>query len=244
MNIGHTIIWIDELDSTNRYITRNKNLAPGTIVAARFQTDGRGQRGNTWESNANENLTFSIFLTPSFVGVQDQFMLSKAASLGIKDYLNSLLPNISIKWPNDLYVSKSKIAGILIENSVMGSKIESSTIGIGLNVNQLVFPDDLPNPTSLALETGMKLDIESSLEEVAKCLNQRFNQLEEANYQSISNDYYNSLYQLETYYKYSANGITFEAKIVGVKNSGEIVVQKANGETLSFGFKELVYLSS
>ena len=168
MSKKHDIIWLESVDSTNeeakRHISDIDNLS---VLSALEQTAGRGQRGNTWTSNTGENLMFSIVLKDPKISARDQFVLNEIASLSVVDFLSKHEILAEIKWPNDIYVGSKKICGILIENSLHGTAISSSIIGIGLNINQRNFNVNLPNPTSMVLcraEKGL-LDIHGCLEE-------------------------------------------------------------------------------
>ena len=152
MSKKHDIIWLQSVDSTNeeakRHISDIDNLS---VLSAWEQTAGRGQRGNTWTSNAGENLMFSIVLKSPVLMAEDHFALNEIAALSVADFLSTYGIKAEIKWPNDIYVGEKKICGILIENSFRGKTIPSSIIGIGLNINQRNFNVNLPNPTSMVL---------------------------------------------------------------------------------------------
>lgn len=149
------IIWLERVDSTNdearRHISEIDNLS---VVSAMEQTKGRGQRGNRWSSQPGENLTFSLVVKDFRIKANEQSAISQATALSLVDLLSRHEIKARIKWPNDIYAGDEKICGILIENSLKGSEIDWSIIGIGLNVNQTAFPEDLPNPTSMKLCTG------------------------------------------------------------------------------------------
>lgn len=149
------IIWLERVDSTNdearRHISEIDNLS---VVSALEQTKGRGQRGNRWSSQPGENLTFSLVVKDFRIKANEQSAISQATALSLVDLLSRHEIKARIKWPNDIYAGDEKICGILIENSLKGSQIDWSIIGIGLNVNQTAFPEDLPNPTSMKLCTG------------------------------------------------------------------------------------------
>ena len=149
------IIWLERVDSTNdearRHISEIDNLS---VVSALEQTKGRGQRGNRWSSQPGENLTFSLVVKDFRIKANEQSAISQATSLSLVDLLSRHEIKARIKWPNDIYAGDEKICGILIENSLKGLEIDWSIIGIGLNVNQTAFPEDLPNPTSMKLCTG------------------------------------------------------------------------------------------
>ena len=149
------IIWLERVDSTNdearRHISEIDNLS---VVSALEQTKGRGQRGNRWSSQPGENLIFSLVVKDFRIKANEQSAISQATALSLVDLLSRHEIKARIKWPNDIYAGDEKICGILIENSLKGSEIDWSIIGIGLNVNQTAFPEDLPNPTSMKLCTG------------------------------------------------------------------------------------------
>ena len=152
MSKKHDIIWLQSVDSTNeeakRHISDIDNLS---VLSAWEQTAGRGQRGNTWTSNAGENLMFSIVLKSPALMAEEHFALNEIAALSVSEFLSTYGIKAQIKWPNDIYVDEKKICGILIENSFRGKSISSSIIGIGLNINQRNFNVNLPNPTSMLL---------------------------------------------------------------------------------------------
>ncbi len=148
-----TIKWFKSIDSTNLQAHRElPHAEEGTVWVADFQTAGRGQRGNSWESSKGENLLFTILLRPDFVPVADQFSISQITALAIVKYLESKGLQPKIKWPNDIYINDKKICGILIEHTLSGANLSASILGIGININQMVFESDAPNPTSLLLE--------------------------------------------------------------------------------------------
>ena len=164
------ILWLDKAESSNDEARKAiDNLDNLSVIAARCQTKGRGQRTNTWLSNPNENLTFSIVLKDLKILPSEQIAISQITALSVVDYLARHGISSKIKLPNDIYVGTKKICGILIEHSIRSNKIMWSIIGIGINVNQTVFPSSLPNPTSILLErdqtklvqdTNLDLDIQ------------------------------------------------------------------------------------
>ncbi len=183
--IGKVYLRFDELSSTNDHAaellapehpshTKSKP-AEGTVIRADSQSAGRGQFGSRWESAAGKNLTFSVILYPEWLEIEAQFYLSMAVALAVHNAVCEVyrgpLP-VQIKWPNDLYLGDQKMGGILIQNSLSGARIQSSIIGIGLNVNQLHFDPDLPNPVSLASASGHAFDLGDS---VLPCIRQYTN---------------------------------------------------------------------
>ena len=165
----YKIVHFKEIDSTNNQARRDMEPASDrTVWLADFQTSGRGQKGNGWESRPGENLTFSMLLKPKAFLPERQFSLSQAVALSVMECLREYGADTKIKWPNDIYAGDRKICGILIENTISGDKLSASIAGIGININQQEFSPAIPNPVSLSLLTGKMHDpfriLESFLE--------------------------------------------------------------------------------
>ncbi len=272
--IGKNCIEVEKTDSTNSYLLRMtttispvgdqpKGVFEGTVVVARIQEQGRGQRGAGWESEPGKNLTMSILLNPTFLRPDEQFQLNKAVSLGVAEFVHPLLhlpqrgretaprPGslpfgesgergmVSIKWPNDIYIGNKKIAGILIENTVSGNKLQQSVVGIGINVNQEKLYADLPNPTSLKRIIGKEFDQKQCLEELCSCIEARYLQLRAGQTESLDADYLKHLYRYGEPAHYKYKGETLKAKITGVSKTGKLLLEKENGERLECDFKEV-----
>lgn len=160
----------EALASTSTAIAADAATLPhGAVYTAHSQTAGRGQRGNTWEAAPGQNLTFSMLLRPVAIQPREAFSISMLTALSIADALEAMLPGrqVSVKWPNDIYVGDFKLCGILIENSFSGSSaVERSIVGIGINVNQRQFLSDAPNPVSMASLSGHDFDLDAVLESV------------------------------------------------------------------------------
>lgn len=252
------VLWFDTVDSTNARLCADRGtLADRTVYAARFQTDGKGQRGNSWKSERNGNLTFSILLKPTYLSASQQFALSEAVTLGITDYLRSHGVQAMVKWPNDIYVSDRKICGILIENFLGGAKLADSIVGIGLNVNQMTFDPSAPNPTSIALETGAASDPEIELGYLLEAVDKRLKTLENGCHDELERDFLNRLYRLGEWREYIdcrgsddsltpttvlIDGRRFTGRITGLAPGGLICIEAESGEMLTFAFKELRYI--
>jgi len=242
--IGNEIVWLHKVDSTNLYAERyvSDDCAHGVVVATTNQTQGRGQRGNQWESKAGENLLFSIVLKPSFLLVHKQFLISKITALAIVEFLSNYTNGLSIKWPNDIYVNSSKISGVLIENSFHSEYLDTTIVGIGINVNQTEFSDDLPNPTSLAVESGKKYQLQSLLQEFCQIFQKHYDALQLDSVGEISHSYFDKLFRSDGYSNYNASGQTFRARIIGVRDTGELVLVTESGERKEFAFKEVSFV--
>lgn len=240
------IIHIQETESTNSYLWQllaEVPLEEGSIVSARHQSAGRGQRGNSWESEQGKNLTFSMVLYPSSIEVHEQFILSQVVSLGIKKALDKYTKDISIKWPNDIYWQEKKICGILIENALSESGFQHSIIGIGLNINQKHFESDAPNPVSLTEITGQEYTLATIIEEVKDYILTFYHEAEIlGNRHTIQHCYTESLFRKEDFHWYSDQEGKFEAKIKDVEPSGHLVLEDKNGTIKKYAFKEVKYL--
>lgn len=172
MTKQYDIIWLETVDSTNKEAKRLISTLDNLSVLSAFeQTAGKGQRTNQWLSESGSNLTFSIVIkTSSFwkdvaLSAHDQFTISKVTAESIVELLGRHGIESWIKLPNDVYVDKLKVCGILIENSILGNTLEYSIIGVGLNVNQIRFDPILPNPVSMRSLTGKSYDLHCLLNE-------------------------------------------------------------------------------
>jgi len=236
-------IWLDSVDSTNSYCMKlaQSGEPEGLVVASFFQKQGRGQRGNRWESESGKNLTFSLLLRPSFMKVEEQFDISKIVALSISDWLKNNNVDACIKWPNDIYVGDKKIAGILIENSFCSSTLDVSIIGIGLNLNQTEFPSEVTNPISMKLLTGRQYEPEVALSELIVSIQMRYLQLHYRLNKKVSEDYLKLLFRLNELCNYSSVEGHFKARIIGISPIGELVVETEQGIQKTFAFKEIVF---
>lgn len=208
-------------------------------MRAATQTAGRGQFGSRWESAAGQNLLMSVIFYPNWLAIKDQFYLSMAVALALHDAVDH--PDAYIKWPNDLYIEDKKTAGILIQNSISGAHLQSSVVGIGLNVNQKVFDPALPNPTSLAEGFGCKFDLEQMLYCVCVSLEQQYLQLKAGRFEAIKMAYEGLLYrrnQLSGFVR-TADESSFEGIIRGVSPSGKLEVEVVDLGREFFDLKEL-----
>ena len=220
---------------------REKSLPEGFVVQTDFQTAGKGQIGNSWESEAGRNLLFSMVLYPQRVTVDNQFLLSQLVSLGIKEALDEYTDGITVKWPNDIYWNDKKLVGILIENSLQGTKIKSSVIGIGLNVNQKVFVSNAPNPVSLLRITGKRQNRKLLLTKIRQNIQKLYTELSVT---KIRAEYAEALYRKDGFYAYRANDETFQAKIISVHPDGQLELETEAGERKEFYFKEVSFVLS
>jgi BirA family biotin operon repressor/biotin-[acetyl-CoA-carboxylase] ligase len=245
MIIGSNIIFKENLPSTNSYaaeILRGKKVQEGTIFQTNFQSAGRGQMGNGWESEDGKNLLISIILFPTIIKPADQFIISMSVSLGICDFLQRHHAVSSVKWPNDIYVGNDKIAGILIENSVMGDEIENCVAGIGLNINQIVFVSDAPNPVSLKSLMGTDFNLSDCLKQLASDLDKRYKQILSEQFDLIRSEYISKLYRLNKWASFVGHDGIFDGRILTVRDNGRLVIERNTGGSSEFSFKEVEFI--
>lgn len=240
------IIKLNAIDSTNTFL---KNMVSKvvvddfTVVVAKIQTKGRGQMNSEWVVEEGKNLTFSVFSRFIDLKVENHKYLNFCVSLSVFQALEALgLPNLSVKWPNDILSGNKKLGGILIENTLKGSNIVSSVIGIGINVNQNSFPNNLPNASSVKKILGREFDLDVLLENILKNLKGYFNLLERKEYNLLEEAYLKVLYKknVPTMFKNSQN-ILFMGKIIGVSKSGNLQIELENETIQEFGLKEVSF---
>lgn len=245
MYIGRKIIHYNLVTSTNdmaELLIRSGDDCDGTIIFAEEQSEGRGQKGNNWESEAGMNLTVSLILRPRFLSPDRQFLISKIVSLSIVDLLKSYSEYVTIKWPNDIYIKGDKIAGILIEHSTIGDIIDSSIAGVGLNINQDRFVSDAINPVSLKMVTGSQYKVKDLLKELTTHLNYWHTRLVDGDYATIDREYTKHLYLFGLAAQYKVSGLTINGIIVGVDQFGHLLLEDEGGTVRKFAFKEISFI--
>jgi BirA family biotin operon repressor/biotin-[acetyl-CoA-carboxylase] ligase len=237
------LISLESVDSTNTYLRSLPEADNYTIVTAHTQTAGRGQRGNSWEAEPGANITLSMLMRPENISADRQFAISRAVALAVADTVAQFLPiesNISVKWPNDIYVDDRKIAGILIENSIAGNDIVRSIIGVGLNDNQTVFVSDAPNPVSLAQLCEAPLNLGQVETALANNLCHRLEAEDAEHGEATAQEYMAHLWRRIGFHPYvDAEGQQFEASIVDVDPMGFITLQHTDGTSTRHAFKEV-----
>ena len=244
--VGKNAFWLDETPSTNlsayEMVTINR-VPEGSAVLAKYQTKGKGQLGSQWESDYGKNLLVSFVFYPSFLEPRDLFRLNKTIALGLYDYVKSVAKkNVTIKWPNDIFVGDKKIAGILLENSITFSEVNYSIAGIGLNVNQEQF-GDFPIPaTSFKLITKKEFEVESCFYDLCRCIENRYLQLKNQKFSEINQEYKSALYRLEKLSSFKRKDEIFRARIIDVMDDGKLVLELEDRKFESIRFKEISFL--
>ena len=239
------IIRVESVESTNSYLkdlVHKQSVEEGTVIITDNQTEGRGQRGNAWESEAGKNITCSMILYPSFLPIQRYFLLSEAVALGVKETLDAYTGGISLKWPNDVYYKDHKIAGILIENELTGNQFGLSVIGVGININQERFLSNAPHPISLKQITGLELDTKTLLKELVHNILYRYEQLKAGDTETLIRAYHDALYRKTGLHPYKDNEGAFYARIEWVSDNGFLHLITDKNEERSYAFKAVSFL--
>ena len=238
------IIRLDAAESTNLFaqeLISNHKVKDATVIVARNQTKGRGQRGSIWLAEPGTNLTFSVILFPSTLKADKQFLLNKAFCLAIYDLLiQHSVKKSFVKWPNDIIVNKNKISGMLLENSLRGEHISSVIAGFGINVNQTNFGNSLyESATSMRLEQAHAFNLDELLNDVLNCIDIRYKQVLNNEHSTIDSDYNKALFQLNDWCVYEASNKEFLGCIRGVNDIGQLIVEDEHGTELLFANKEI-----
>lgn len=243
------LIYLKQVDSTNNYLkgwVSQQKVEEGTVIYTYFQSAGKGQRGNSWESEDGKNILFSIILYPDMIDANEQFIVSQIVSLAIVEVIQSKLntkhkDSITIKWPNDIYWKNKKLCGILIENSLIGSNIKESIIGIGININQTKFESNAPNPISLKQITGQDYELETLLAELQKKIMEYYTGFINKK-TNLNKHYKDTLFRNKGFHLYNDGETNFNAKIKDIEPSGILVLETEDGEIRRFAFKEVSYI--
>lgn len=242
------IIKLDATDSTNTFLKElvlKMEVDNFTVVVAKKQTKGRGQMNSEWMVEDGKNLTFSVFCRFSDLEIAQHKFLNFCISLGVFEALKTLkLPNLAIKWPNDILSGNKKIAGILIENTFKGKYINASVIGIGINVNQSIFSKNLPNASSIKMILKKEIVLDVLLEKVLLKLKENITLLEKKEHQFLEDTYLKVLYKknVPTMFKNNQN-ILFMGKIIGVSEQGNLQIELVDETVQEFGLKEVSFVN-
>lgn len=240
------IIKLNAIDSTNDYLKMlniKKTPKDFTVVVAENQTNGRGQMGAIWNTEQGKNLTFSIFKAVLFLNVTNQFYISMSVALGVISALKELqIPKLNIKWPNDILAEQKKIAGILIENVIKNNRLESSIIGIGLNVNQKFFKN-LPQASSLYNLKGVIYNKDEVLSSVLKHIEKQLHRLKKGELNDIKAEYEASLFRIKKPSTFkSSTQQNFSGFIEGVTDDGKLKVRLEDNIFKVYDLKEIQLL--
>ncbi len=240
--IGKKLVYVPECHSTNTLaaeLADRESVVEGTVIITNNQYKGRGQRGNQWISEPGKNLTLSLILKPSFLRADQQFRLTQIIALAISDYSKEKTEkSVKIKWPNDVLINERKVCGILIENSIAGESIQTSIVGIGLNVNQAKF--ETTKATSLSLEANHEFDLQTELSNLLQALEVRFMQLRAGKLEELEADYLTNLYRRGENHRFKIANGELIGKITNIDKRGRLIVTTEKGEQ-HFDLKEISF---
>jgi len=240
------ILKLDAIDSTNSYLKdliKENDVKNWTVVVAKYQKNGKGQLDNSWFSDRGKNLTFSILVKLDHLKVNHQYYLNYSISIALYNVLKYYIPKkLSVKWPNDILSANHKVSGILIENSIKNDTVKYVIIGIGLNVNQVHFPKDVTNATSLKNVLKKTIDKDELLDKILLEIQYQFVLIKQKKFLEIKQMYENVLYKkaIPSMFIDSDNN-TFLGKIIGVGNEGKLQVELENESIREFAFKEIKF---
>ena len=240
-------IHLHQTASTNTYVKEllaaGVDLPDMTLVDADYQTGGRGQKGNSWESEPGANLLFSLLIRPRNVLANRQFVISQAIALAVQQELASMVDGTTVKWSNDIYWHDRKVCGILIECTLEGPYVRDCIVGVGLNVNQETFVGDAPNPVSLHQIIGLTLDREKLLERIVARFDHYYTMAQDGSGQELSNLYCANLYRRTGFFLYQEpGGEPFEAQVSDVDSMGYLSLTLRNGEVRRYEFKQVRFI--
>lgn len=246
--IGRNLIFLPEVDSTNSYamnLLKNVNLPEGTVVHTAYQTQGRGQRGSSWNAEPASNITASLILKPLFLNIKNHFFLYMISALACYDTMAEILNNsqfdIKIKWPNDILVNKKKIAGILIENNILNNQINACIVGIGINVNQTTF-DTIIQATSIKLLTADIFPVNHVLDRFCYNFEKYYILLKNGKSDTIMENYMDHFFGLNTWMLFEIKNVVKLLMVRGVSERGLLVLQEENGDIIEVDVKEVKWL--
>jgi len=242
--IGKNSFKFNEISSTNDWLMRrisDQKFNEGTVVMASTQTQGKGQRGASWSSQASKSLTFSVLLKPSFLSTAHAFDISICVALAIFDSLTDLRSGFKIKWPNDICFEDKKIAGVLIENQMSSSVYQNAIVGIGLNVNQKDF-ESLPKAISLKQIVGLEFPVEKVMERLCETLEARYLQLRAGKFEALKKAYLSNLYWFNELHFYKSQNELLQGKIIDVLRNGCLQLELIDGKIRDFDIKELEFV--
>lgn len=252
-------MYIDHTQSTNTLVREQYLQEENGFCLYTFdQRAGRGQSGNSWQSEAGKNLLFTLLLQQPPITPEQAFLLNMAVSLGVWETIAAAIGSeqtrLSIKWPNDLYIGDRKVCGILIENLLSSTGIAHSIIGVGININQTAWSEVIPNPTSMQLETGEEFSPESIMQQAQIAILRQVERLHQP--EQLKHDYMTHLYRRDGYWPYVEREVSvepttvaqqackeeFEARIEDISEQGELILSRRDGTRSTYHFKQIRYI--
>ncbi len=235
---------LEETTSTNDD-ARQECYHHSDVIIAQRQSAGRGQRGHTWVSTEGLNATFSVVLEPQNIEAKQQFLISQITAIALVETMAHYGLEAKIKWTNDIYIGECKVVGVLIENRLAGAKLSRVIIGVGININQMEFDPSLPNPTSMIRERGDGLEIsrEEVIERFYTSLMEWYARLEGGALEEVRVAYHSKIYRLDEQHTFRLpeEGL-FRGTILGVEQSGALIIRHSEGRVYAYQFKEVEFV--
>lgn len=220
-------------------LTKNEPVIEGTVIKTSNQFQGKGQMGNSWFSEPDKNLALSVVLKPRGLNGENIYLLNMALALATSEFVAMYCSGSKVKWPNDIYVQNDKVGGLLIENTWKGRALQYAIVGLGINVNQERFPADIPNPTSLFLQTGQQVDLDEAYEKLLWQIEQWYLRFKD-NPKKIKEQYLAQLLYFEEPRTFTVEEKSLQGRIVDVSEAGKLVVETERG-LQEFGLKEIAF---
>ncbi len=242
---GKNKIYLQQVPSTNAYaleLIAKTTPSEGTCVFTDYQSAGRGQIGRFWHSEPGMNVLISYIFYPKTLLLRDQFYLNVLSALAVRDLVALYCDDVKIKWPNDIYVGNKKIAGILVQNTLRSNHLRASVIGIGLNVNEKSFPEDIPNPVSISQQTSMTYDLKEIISLLSSKLEYYYLKMNAGQYQLLRSQYLNAMYRKLVPANFTVGGDKAISGIIqGIDEQGRLQVLSDNIVT-AYDFREIAYV--
>lgn len=241
------ILHIQSLPSTNQYLFNlisEEDVVEGLVINTESQTAGKGMGTNLWESESGKNLSFSLLIKPDFMKPENQFVITQIVSLAIQNVCQKNLnrEDVKIKWPNDIYVGNKKLAGILVQNIIKANNISHSVIGIGLNVNQMNFVSDAPNPVSMRQLSGIEFNRDKLLNEILFEIQENYSRIKIYPVSVwLKSRYLENLFRINQVHLFTDKNGKFKGEIVGIDDFGQLKIKKSDGEITLYGYKEVEF---
>ena len=242
--VDSTNVFVREMlaEESSGQVVSAATLPGFTLVVADDQTQGRGQQGNSWETERGKNLIFSLLCHPGFLKPSEQFLLSQCMAVAIWEALSRYVEGVEVKWPNDIYVGEQKISGTLIECDLQGKSISNCIIGVGININQTVFRSDAPNPVSLQQLTGRVHDREEVLAAILNAFQRYYAFLQAGQVERVRQLYREHLYRRDGLHRYADVRGEFMAEIADVEPTGHLHLRFDIGQEVRYELKEVRFL--
>ncbi len=238
-------IHLEQTDSTMQQIRRAEyadSSAEFTLLTTSYQHAGHGQRGTHWEADAEQNLLFSFIFHPHFLAANQQFYLSEALALAVREMLALYVDEICVKWPNDVYYRQHKLCGMLLEHDLRGAHLATTRTGVGININQETFHSDAPNPMSLKLITGRSYSLPTLLQQTLLAFERRYRMLQRGEFAKLHQEYLHHLYCGTGLHPFRDAEGSFQAEIVSISPTGMLTLRKADGTEREYAFKEITFV--